>query len=179
MAEQLFDFASQISSMNPIGFLDAPTENLASTVGLTTDLMKFLIALLLTFPLSFIFKCLPPSTALKHQFSFFCGFTICWYQFGFQTLNLVFTAMVVYAIAGMFVRQSWMPQAVFAFTLIYMSVCHIWRQITNFGGYDMDFTGPQMILTLKLSAFGFNVYDGYKSKKDDAELSEDQVCFQI
>jgi lysophospholipid acyltransferase len=42
-------------------------------------------------------------------------------------------------------------------------VCHIHQQFSNWGGYQLDFTTVQMIFTIKLSQFGWNVYDGSNS----------------
>ena len=52
-----------------------------------------------------------------------------------------------------------------------MSAGHLHRQFINYLGYDMDFTGPQMVLTIKLYSLSYNLYDGYlisKGKEDRA-----------
>jgi len=43
-------------------------------------------------------------------------------------------------------------------------------------GWTLDFTGPQMILTLKLTSFGNNYYDG---SRPDSELNEEQKQLRI
>ena len=57
----------------------------------------------------------------------------------------------------------------FIFTLGYMCLCHIYRQYTDYMGWTLDFTGPQMILTIKLSSFAYNVSDGEQLDKCDKE----------
>lgn len=49
---------------------------------------------------------------------------------------------------------------VFAFVMAYMSLSHLYRLYVDYLGWSLDFTGPQMILTIKLSSFAYNVYDG-------------------
>lgn len=38
------------------------------------------------------------------------------------------------------------------------------RNRQDYLGWSLDFTGPQMILTIKLSSFAYNVYDGTVDK---------------
>jgi hypothetical protein len=41
-----------------------------------------------------------------------------------------------------------------------MSASHIYRLYVDYMGWSLDFTGPQMILVIKLTSFAFNYYDG-------------------
>ena len=41
-----------------------------------------------------------------------------------------------------------------------LSLCHIYRTVTDYGGYTLDFSGPMMILAQKLTLVGFAVHDG-------------------
>jgi len=41
-----------------------------------------------------------------------------------------------------------------------LSISHIYRMYTDYMGWTMDFTGPQMLLTLKLTTFAFDYHDG-------------------
>ena len=41
-----------------------------------------------------------------------------------------------------------------------MSAAHLYRTLTDFGGYHLDFSGPLMILVQKLSLVAFAVHDG-------------------
>jgi lysophospholipid acyltransferase len=53
---------------------------------------------------------------------------------------------------------------VFLFLFVYMSASHIYRMSVDYMGWTMDFTGAQMILTLKLSALAMNLRDGRAEK---------------
>ena len=41
-----------------------------------------------------------------------------------------------------------------------LSVAHIYRTVTDFGGYHLDFSTPLMIIVQKLSLVAFAVHDG-------------------
>jgi len=58
------------------------------------------------------------------------------------------------------------------FMFIYLSVQHVYRMTTNWGGWDMDITTYTMLLTCRLWSVGFVVADG--AKKDEL-LTDGQV----
>ena len=60
------------------------------------------------------------------------------------------------------------------FVMLYLSVQHIYRMITNFGGWEMDITTFTMLLTAKLSGLAFCYKDGGVDEKD---LLEEQKEF--
>jgi lysophospholipid acyltransferase 1/2 len=47
-----------------------------------------------------------------------------------------------------------------AFNLLYLSGQHIYRMLTNFGGWEMDITTQTMLLVARLSSLGFCYRDG-------------------
>lgn len=40
------------------------------------------------------------------------------------------------------------------------TISHIYRQYEDYLGWTLDYTGPQMILTLKLTSIAYNLKDG-------------------
>lgn len=58
-----------------------------------------------------------------------------------------------------------MPWIAFVFVMGHMSISHIYRQFANTPD-QVDITGAQMVLVMKLTAFCWNVYDG-RLKPDD------------
>jgi lysophospholipid acyltransferase len=61
---------------------------------------------------------------------------------------------------------------VFFFVMTYMSLSHLYRVYVDYLGWSLDFTGPQMILTIKLSSFAYNVYDGSKHSEEEAAAKD-------
>ena len=48
----------------------------------------------------------------------------------------------------------------FNFQLLFMFGSHLNRLVNHFGEYVLDTTGPQMVATIKMSSFGYNLIDG-------------------
>ena len=78
---------------------------------------------------------------------------------------------VTYLLMACLPRKS-QHRYVMAFNLLYLSMQHIYRMITNFGGWDMDITTQTMLLVARLSSLGFCYRDG--ALKDE-ELTKEQV----
>lgn len=53
---------------------------------------------------------------------------------------------------------------VFLFMMGYMSLCHVYRIWVDYMGWTLDFTGPQMLLTIKLTSLAYNLFDGTHNK---------------
>lgn len=73
--------------------------------------------------------------------------------------------VIAYAMMQVLPRKS-QGKWVLAFVLLYLSGSHIYRMVTNFGGWDMDITTYTMILTAKLSALAFCFGDGAYKNED-------------
>lgn len=50
---------------------------------------------------------------------------------------------------------------VFTLLMVHVVVCHAYYQYAYYLSDVFEFTGSQMILTMKLSSFAFNLFDGY------------------
>jgi hypothetical protein len=42
---------------------------------------------------------------------------------------------------------------------------HVYRMSIDYMGWTIDFTGPQMLLTLKLTTLAFDLYDGTRKEE--------------
>lgn len=93
------------------------------------------------------------------------GFAFGVFCFGSGIIHSVITSLITYLIVST-VKGKMGPALVFFFTMGHLSISHMIRQYEDYGGYTLDYTGPQMILVLKLTSFAFNVYDGQRSDKD-------------
>ncbi|KAK3785062.1 hypothetical protein RRG08_023263 [Elysia crispata] len=88
-----------------------------------------------------------------------------------QIWHLLVQSLVSYAVMA-YGGRRFSHALVFAFSMIYLSVCHIYRQVYDYGGYTLDITGPLMIQTQKLTSLAFALHDG--RYKDQSQLSADQ-----
>ncbi|KAM9989345.1 hypothetical protein ACTFIY_005386 [Dictyostelium cf. discoideum] len=139
--------------------------------GFPVDQVKTVICLLMSYPFAAILKKLP-SANLKHIMNICLGVFYCTWSLGeWSWLHSFISSLISYGLL-MVIPNRYKPQLiVFAFCLGYLSISHIYRIYTDYMGWTLDFTGPQMILTLKLTSFAWNLHDGSKA---DNELSEDQ-----
>jgi hypothetical protein len=65
------------------------------------------------------------------------------------------------------------------FVMLYLSGSHIYRMVTNFGGWDMDITTYTMLLTAKLSALAFCYKDGAMEEKDLLEEQKENKVVKM
>eukprot|EP01136_Pigoraptor_vietnamica_P045951 Opistho-1_new@24573 len=158
--------------MHSFATVDALAEPWGAALGLPVDQFKYLLCLVLAYPLGFAHKGMP-SPAAKHVFSIACGLLFGLFCFGTQMVHPIVTTVVTYALTSLRLRRG--PQVVFAFNLLYLSACHIYRQVTDYGGYRLDVTGPLMILCVKLSSLAYNLEDGRRPEK----CSEEQKRYAL
>jgi len=94
-----------------------------------------------------------------------------WFIMRWQILNSFISSIVAY-IMLVALPKNIAHKAVFVWAIGYLSVSHIYRMMTDYMGWTMDFTGPQMLLTLKLTTFAFDYNDGFH--KENPKLTNHQ-----
>lgn len=142
--------------------MDALFVPLANLAGASLDQIKLISCLLISYPLGSVFIRIPnDSPNLKHLFSLaiavFYLIPVLHLWTGF--LQLLLDVVGTYLIARN-VKNSHMPWIVFAFVMGHLTINHIIRAIFQFSYETFEVTGPQMVLTMKLTTFAWNVYDG-------------------
>eukprot|EP00981_Chlorochromonas_danica_P004813 scaffold967_cov173-Ochromonas_danica.AAC.24 len=58
------------------------------------------------------------------------------------------------------------PKLAFLWAMGYMTMSHIYRMYVSYLTGVFDFTGTQMVLTMKLTSFAYNIYDGMVDKEN-------------
>lgn len=135
---------------------------LSELSGLDETNVKILTTTALSFPFSIIFKRLPDNNyTLKNWYiiavSSFYVFVIC--ELGSGLRSLLISATGTYLITR-YLRTDLMPWINFLFLMGHLLSTHFLLQF--FQEYDptvIDITGAQMVMVMKLSAFGWNVHD--------------------
>jgi len=153
-------------------FLDEKVAGLADGLGLDITLMKYTLALFAVYPVSSMLYNLPGAT-MKHAFSFLVGFALVQWIFGPDWIHTFITALGTYLIAAI-VPGKMMPKIAFFFVLGYMTGAHIYRMYVSYMSGVFDFTGTQMVLTMKLTSFAYNLYDGTTDKENVFKTHEDK-----
>ena len=131
---------------------------LSVEVGFDVETLNYTLGLFLCFPLAMIMTSLPYGM-IRHLFSFLLGAFLLQFTVGVQWIHQLITSLIVY---GMFLvlPRKVNTIAVPAFAMLYLVFGHLHRQYTNYLGYDLDFTGAQMVLTQKVYMLAYNLYDG-------------------
>lgn len=143
--------------------------------GLAVDRARFIICILAAYPLGLIFSVIlhpkRASPTTRHLYQLIVGLLFCFFCFKSQVLLLLGNTGMCYLLL-LLCPASQVHIAVFVWAMSFMSVSHIYRMYTDYNGYTLDFTGPTMIITMKVTALACSVYDGVYRK--DELLSADQ-----
>jgi len=139
-------------------FLRDLVASLAEQIGFDVQTLSYTLGLFLCYPLGIIMNMLPYGN-IRHFFSFLLGTFLLQFILGVEWVHLLITSLVAY---GMFMVLPRKTTAVLVpvFAMVYMVLGHMHRQYVNYLGYDLDFTGSQMVITQKLYMMAFNLYDG-------------------
>jgi len=157
-------------------FVYEGVEQFAESIGFDVDTVSFLLGLLVCYPLGLIMNTLPYGKT-KHIFSFFLGAFLLQFSLGVEWVHQMITSLIAYAMFAILPRgtSKWLVPT---FAMVYMSAAHLHRQFVNYLGYDMDFTSAQMVLTMKLYSFAYNLYDGHLIKNSKADRAA-KKCAQF
>eukprot|EP00276_Gloeochaete_wittrockiana_P017922 CAMPEP_0184359856 /NCGR_PEP_ID=MMETSP1089-20130417/122134_1 /TAXON_ID=38269 ORGANISM="Gloeochaete wittrockiana, Strain SAG46.84" /NCGR_SAMPLE_ID=MMETSP1089 /ASSEMBLY_ACC=CAM_ASM_000445 /LENGTH=264 /DNA_ID=CAMNT_0026698831 /DNA_START=31 /DNA_END=821 /DNA_ORIENTATION=- len=154
-------------------------EAATAVTGLPEDNLRHLFCILLSFAIGQVYRFLPNIPSLKHFLNLAIGVSFIWFCFDLVTpIHLFITGLVSYlilwqnkALGGLRVASN----LVFYFALTYLSVSHCWRMYHDWGGWKLDFTGMQMIFTLKVTAFAYNLYDGQEIASGSGKIKEPEL----
>jgi len=148
--------------------MDALFVPLADALGASVDQIKLISCLLVSYPLGSLFIRIPNDKPnVKHLFN--VAITLIFFipilnlPTGF--LQLLFDVLGTYYIAKN-VKGSHMPWLVFTFVMGHLTINHVIRAIFEFSYETFEVTGPQMVLTMKLTTFAWNVYDGRRPAEE-------------
>jgi hypothetical protein len=139
-------------------FVQGHVADLAEQIGFDVEILNYTLGMFLCYPLAMLMNCLPYGKT-RHIFSFLLGAFLLQFTLGIQWIHHVISSLVVY---GMFLvlPRKLASQVVPTFVLLYLVFGHLHRQYVNYLGWDLDFTGTQMVLTQKLYMMAYNLYDG-------------------
>ncbi|TCD66824.1 lysophospholipid acyltransferase [Steccherinum ochraceum] len=140
--------------------MDALFQPLVAATGASPDQLKLIFCLLVSYPLGSVFVRVP-SPALKHAFNIAVTlfYLLAMLNLANGALQLLASSLATYFIAAN-VKTSSMPWIVFVVVMGHLTVNHIIRALFEFSYETVEITGPQMVLTMKLTTYAWNVFDG-------------------
>lgn len=139
------------------GILRDQVEALSEAIGFDVPTLNITLGLFFCYPLGAIMNKLPFGP-VRHFFSFFFGVFLLQFVIGVQWMHQLVTSLIVYAMFA-FLPRTLTKWLVPAFVMGYCVLGHLHRQYVNYLGWDLDFTGSQMVLTQKLWMMAYNLYD--------------------
>ncbi|PCH41333.1 MBOAT-domain-containing protein [Wolfiporia cocos MD-104 SS10] len=154
--------------------MDGPFRFAASAVGASVDQVKLISCLLISYPLGSVFIRIPVTCPnWRHFFNvaitsfYLLPVLNMWTAY----LQLLADVLITYFLAAR-VKSSYMPWVVFAIIMGHLTTNHVIRALYSLSYETFEITGPQMVLTMKLTTFAFNVLDG---RRPAGELDEWQT----
>ena len=133
-------------------------QQLSDAIGFDVETLNYTLGLFLCYPLGMIMNMIPYGT-MRHAFSFLLGAFLLQFTLGVQWIHQLITSVVAYAMFMVLPRKM-CTTVVPVFVMAYCVLGHLHRQYINYLGWDLDFTGAQMVLTQKLYMLAYNLYDG-------------------
>ncbi len=140
------------------GFVTVQVEALAESIGFDVETLSYTLGMFLCYPLGIIMASLPYGK-IKHLFSFLLGAFLLQFTIGKQWIHHFIAVIVSYILLHILPR-SMSKTIVPTFIMAYVTLGHLHRQYVNYLGWDLDFTGSHMVLSMKLYSLAYNLYDG-------------------
>nr|AHE80985.1 acyl-CoA:lysophosphatidylcholine acyltransferase [Bernardia pulchella] len=145
--------------------MDLHMESMASSIGVSIPVLRFLLCFVATIPVSFVHRVIPGRLG-KHVYAALSGAVLSYLSFGFSS-NLHFLVPMLLGYGSMVLFRSHCGIMTFALGFGYLIGCHVhymsgdaWKE----GGIDA--TGALMVLTLKVISCAMNYNDGLLKEED-------------
>ncbi|XP_050683772.1 lysophospholipid acyltransferase 5 [Leptidea sinapis] len=141
----------------------SPIPYLASIIGTTVPALQLLLSILWGYPLAIIFnKKLRENTEYKNIIFALMGFDIAVYNFGLSFAHNLVPVAVIYLTTKLLGPGRNNAIITLIFNMVYLLNGYIQTESED---YDITWTMPHCVLTLKVIALSFDLWDGQKKKE--------------
>ncbi|XP_057836844.1 lysophospholipid acyltransferase 1 [Cryptomeria japonica] len=151
--------------------MDMSIESMASLLGQSVPVTRFLLCFLATIPVSWGWRFMPGPLG-RHLYSAFTGALLSYLSFGYSS-NLHFMVPMALGYGSMLLCRHHCGRITFFSAFAYLIGCHVyymsgdaWKE----GG--IDGTGALMVLTLKVISCAVNYQDGLSKGEEDGLSKE-------
>ena len=152
---------------------------ISSALDVPIDQINFVFTELFAVIVGLLFrKYLPPSpknTLKRHLVEISIGLSLDYFCYGINFIHVVLQSFVSYLLI-LYAPRNYVHLLVFFFTMGYLTIMHIQRQIYDYGHYTVEVSGAVMIATQKLTSLAFSYYDGMR---DQSSLTKDQLNYVL
>ncbi|CAA3005602.1 lysophospholipid acyltransferase 1 [Olea europaea var. sylvestris] len=147
-------------------------ESMASAIGLSVPVLRFLLCFAATIPVSLFHRFVPGGPVARHLYAATTGAVLSYLSFGFSS-NLHFLVPMFLGYASMVLCRKYCGIITFFLAFGYLIGCHVyymsgdaWKE----GGIDA--TGALMVITLKIISCVINYNDGLLKEEDLLEVQK-------
>ncbi|KAI3468796.1 hypothetical protein Pfo_025459 [Paulownia fortunei] len=147
-------------------------ESMASAIGVSVPVLRFLLCFVATIPVSFFHRFVPGGPTARHLYAAATGTILSYLSFGFSS-NLHFLVPMLLGYASMVLCRKYCGIITFFLAFGYLIGCHVyymsgdaWKE----GGIDA--TGALMVITLKIISCVINYNDGLLKEEDLREAQK-------
>ncbi|XP_066996784.2 lysophospholipid acyltransferase 5 isoform X2 [Anabrus simplex] len=150
-------------------FHDSYLGQLANYLGATEPALRLLLSILIGYPLALVhrYTLYGKGSTLQHIFFIVSGLSIGYFNYGTEVLHSTASVLVVYAILVLAGGTAASVLLVFTFSMGYLLMGYY---MTGTETYDIKWSMPQCVLTLRLIGLAFDVYDGRKPILNESGL---------
>ncbi|EPS74023.1 hypothetical protein M569_00723, partial [Genlisea aurea] len=149
---------------------------MASAIGVSVPVLRFLLCFVATIPLSFLHRFVPGGPNTRHFYAVAIGAVLSYLSFGLSS-NFHFIVPILLGYAAMLFYRKHCGIITFFLAFGYLIGCHVyymsgdaWKE----GGIDA--TGALMVVTLKIISCAINYNDGLLKEED---LSSAQKKYRL
>lgn len=146
----------------------SPVPLMAGLIGTTEPALKLLISIIMGYPVAIVYhKFVKKHEQYRNLFFFLTGLDIAYYNFGISLYHNAIPAFVIYLTTMTLGPGKINVIITFIFNMGYLLAGYLMTESEN---YDITWTMPHCVLTLKLIALSFDLWDG-QLKMEGQELS--------
>ncbi|KAL0277194.1 UNVERIFIED_CONTAM: hypothetical protein PYX00_004558 [Menopon gallinae] len=151
-------------------------ESLAQSIGSSEPALRLLLSLLMCYPLSFFHRSFlyGKNVNLQHLYFICGGVGICYFNYGFDVIHSFVSISICYLVLRILGGGTLSLAIVFIYAMGHLLYGY-WYTAT--GDYDIKWTMPQCVLTLRLIGLAFNLSDGRKQRDKLSEQNK-QVALE-
>ena len=118
-----------------------------------------LLVFVAQYPLGWFFHYYVYGTTVRHLFNVVVGLLIQYYVYRDGVLHVLLLTTVAYLLMALLPRDQ-QPKYVMTWVLGYLTLNHLHRMYTDFGGFGLDISTFNMLQVCKLSGLAFCYKDG-------------------
>lgn len=169
MAASLVKAAMATDQMLTPPVVLAAVDKLADVVAVTPAEIRLFLCLLLSYPIALTWRAMPagPSGLFRHVFSVVIGFCMLQFVNGYQWILTIGTCMLCYVLMWALGPNN---ARIVSFIAMAILACgHLYRQVTDYLGWTLDWTLIAMVTTQKIMGLAYNVQDGADPNATDEQ----------